>query len=237
MASQSSGQVTLKYAVRRTSRDWTLSEEPAAESRLHDLILDLLKALLIAWAAREGRNAQVGRNLAVRWDEAHPNVGIDPDIYVVEPPPPEGDDVVSLKLWQTGHHAPLLAVEVVSASNASKDYVSAPEKYAASGTGELWIFDPKLAGPTAHGGPYRLQVWARGRDGEFERVYAGDGPTHSPAVSGWLFAVNDGQRLRIAEDEQGTRWYMTAEESERAAKGAALRRVAELESELARRGV
>jgi hypothetical protein len=33
----------------------------------------------------------------------------------------------------------------VSPNHATKDYAVAPEKYAASGTGELWIFDPELA--------------------------------------------------------------------------------------------
>ena len=57
--------------------DWTLPEETVPESRSHDLTLDLLKALLVAWAARAGRNAQVGRNLAIRWEEHRPNTGAD----------------------------------------------------------------------------------------------------------------------------------------------------------------
>src|SRR5262245_53235788 len=106
------------------------------ESRLHDLAIDLLKAILVHWAARSGRSLQVGRNLAVRWEEESRNIGVDPDIYVVEPAPPEGDSVKSLCLWQTGHVAPRIAVEIVSATNPRKDYETAPEKYAASGTGE-----------------------------------------------------------------------------------------------------
>jgi Uma2 family endonuclease len=246
--------VALRYRVERTHEDWTLSEEQVPESRSHDLVTDRVKLLLLAWVARSGQRLQVGRNLAIRWDEEHPNVGVDPDVYVIEPTP-EGDSLSSLRLWEEGHTAPLLAVEVVSPSNSKKDYVSAPEKYAASGTEELWIFDPQLAGPKAHGGPLRLQIWRRDGD-EFSRIHAGEGPAWSPAVGAWLFAVDEGRQLRIASDEAGTDWWMTGEEASRAAKDAeraekdaeraakeaeraakeeALRRVAELEAKLAAR--
>lgn len=235
--------VHLSYDVDRSRDDWVLPEETVPESRSHDLTIDLLKALLMAWAARTGRKAQVGRNLAIRWDPERPNVGVDPDVYVVEPPPPEGDDVESLRLWVPGHHAPLLAIEVVSASNAVKDYTIAPEKHAACGTGELWVFDPKLVGPRAQGGPVRLRVWTRDDAGVFRLHYRGDGPARSPALDAWVFVVDEGQRLRIAEDEAGTRWWMTAleaeraaKEAERAAKEAALARIAELEAALLRKG-
>lgn len=232
----------LAYEVDRSRKDWTLPEETVPESRAHDLILDLLKALLAAWVARTGRHAQVGRNLAIRWDEDHPNVGTDPDIYVVEPPPPEGDRVESLRLWMPGHHPLLLAVEVVSSTNAVKDYEQAPDKHAAAGTQELWVFDPGLNGPKSRGGPARLQIWSRTDDGTFQRIYRGEGPARSPALGAWLFAVDEGERLRIADDPGGTIWWMTpteaeraAKEQERAAKEAALARIAELEAALASR--
>ena len=125
---------------------------------------------------------------------------------------------------------------MVSASSPRKDYDVAPDKYAASGTRELWVFDPKLAGSKVGGGPFRIQLWQRDGDGAFGRTYAGEGPVWSPAVGGWLFAVSEGQRLRIADDEAGTSWWTPGEEAERAAKEAALARIAELEAELARRG-
>jgi Uma2 family endonuclease len=240
--------VALHYSVATTQADWVLSEEPVPESRPHDLAADLLKLLLIAWAARSGRRLQIGRNLAVRWDEANPKVGSDPDVYVIDPTP-EGDGLVSLRTWEPGHHPPRLVVEVVSSSNPHKDYVSAPEKYAASGAEELWIFDPQLAGPKVRGGPVRIQIWRRDAD-SFTRIYAGAGPAHSPAVDGWLFAVDEGRVLRVAADEAGTEWWMTGEEAERhaaeaerqakeaerQAKEAALRRLAEVEAKLARLG-
>ena len=177
-----------------------------------------MEELLLGWTKRSGRSAQVGRNLALRWDESFPRVGVDPDVYVVEPPPPEGDEVTSLCTWKTGHFPPLLAVEIVSPSRPDKDYTSSPEKYAASGTEELWIFDPYLAGLPVHGGPFRLQVWRRDEESSFDRVYTGEGPFRSKAIDAWIFVVNEGRSLAIADDEAGTKWWMTPEEMERAEK-------------------
>lgn len=209
------------------------------ESRSHDQIADRLCKLLTYRMKLVGRDVQVGRNLAIRFDELHPRSGIDPDVYLLEPPPPERDELTSLRLWETGHSPPRLAVEIVSPSRANKDYSESPEKYAACGAEELWVFDPKLAGPRAHGGPYRLQIWRAEEEG-FTRTYAGDGPAYSPVVGGFLFAVNEGRSLAICDNDIGDSFWMTGEEAERAAKEAeraakeeALRRVAELEARLA----
>lgn len=240
MATTDIARIMLRYEV--STRDWTLPEEPVPESQPHDLAVDLLKAILLHWVANAARKAQVARNLAVRWDEQQPQVGIDPDLCVIEPATPEGDDLTSLRTWLPGHTAPQLAIEIVSESNARKDYLTAPDRYAACGVGELWIFDPKLAGPAHLGGPHRLQVWRRAADGAFERVFAGEGPTRSPYLGAWLFAVDEGRKLRVARDREGTEWWPTGEEAERsakeaerAAKEAALARVAELEAKLAGR--
>ncbi len=234
-ATRPTGRVTLRYDVATVRDEWTLPEEPMPESQPHDLVLDQVKALLLFWVARTGRSAQVARNLAVRWDEARPSVGVDPDLCVISPRTPEGDELTSLCTWKQGHAPPVLALEVVSESKPREDYVSAPERYAASGTRELWMFDPKLAGPVSHGGPHRIQVWRRSADDSFDRVYAGEGPAWSVEAAAWLFAVDEGRRLRLADDIEGTSWWHTAEEAERAAKEAALARVAALEAELQRR--
>jgi Uma2 family endonuclease len=218
--------------VPEVDESWTLSEETMPESQTHDIALDLLKALLLAWVARANMNAQVARNLAVRWDASRPQIGVDPDLCVLSPRTPEGASLLSVCTWREGHTPPLLAIEVVSENHPRKDYVDAPARYAASGTKELWIFDPRLAGPRIHGGPFRLQVWRRSDDDELKQIYAGPGPAWSPTIGAWLTAVDEGQRLRIADDEAGTKWWTTAEEAERTAKEAALARVAELEAEL-----
>jgi hypothetical protein len=108
-----------------------------------------------------------------------------------------------------------------------------PIARAACGVEELWVFDPKLEGPKHAGGPHRLQIWRRHED-EFAREYAGDGPARSEALDAWIFAVSDGERLRIADDRAGSRWWKTTEEEARDENAALVARVAELEAELAR---
>lgn len=230
-----------RYAVPRWSAEWLIPEETVPESQPHDKVLDLLKAILLAYVARTKMDAQVARNLAIRFTSENPRVGADPDLCLITPRTPEGDDLESLRLWEEGHRPPVLAIEVVSASNAEKDYVRSPEKYAACGCKELWIFDPKLAGRATYGGPQRLQVW-QARDESFELAYAGEGPAFSAVLGAWLHVVDEGRKLRVADDREGTTFWMTAEEQERAAKEqeraakeAALARVAELEAELAKR--
>lgn len=236
----------LVYRVPRTKRGWELSEETMPESVTHDQAVDLLRAILARWAQGQ-TNAMVARNLAIRWDPDAPRIGVDPDVVLLAPRPPE-DDLRSVRTWMPGHAPPLVAVEVVSETNPHKDYAIAPDKYAASGTGELWIFDPLLAGPTSHGGPFRLQVWRRDVEGRFDRIYAGDGPSYSAFIGGYLVATDEGRKLRIADDEACTRMWLTGEEAERAAKEqergakeqeraakeAALARIAELEAALAK---
>jgi hypothetical protein len=171
---------------------------------------------------------QIARNLAVRWDQAAPSVGVDPDVSVLSPRPPvpaaaEPDGVGNLRsvlTWVPGHAPPRLAIEVVSETNPSKDYAVAPDKYAASGTEELVVFDPHLAGPRTHGGPHRLQVWRRMDDG-FVRVYAGSGPSWSSVLGAHLVVVSAGRRLRIGATPDERQLWPTGEEAERAAKDAA----------------
>ena len=74
------------------------------------------------------------------------------------------------------------------------------------------------AGPSAHNGPFRLQIWHRRADGDFARIYSGDGPARSPTLGAYLVATDEGRKLRIAVDESATEFWLTAEESERAAK-------------------
>lgn len=218
--------VRIAYEVPRYRPDWTLPEVPVPESQTHDQSLDLLKALLLAWVARTGQSALVARNLAVRWVEERPQIGIDPDVCVIAPRPPDADALTSLRTWQPGQPAPRLAIEVVSATHPYKDYVIAPEKYAACGVGELWVFDPLMEGPKSAGGPHRIQVWRREED-VLTRVYAGEGPAWSDAVQAWLFATSEGRRLRISDDAQGTRWWETGEESARTREAEARAREAE----------
>ncbi|MEM9460439.1 MAG: Uma2 family endonuclease [Myxococcota bacterium] len=203
----------LIYEVTDGGEDWALTEDKVPESRPHERRSERVFAQLDFMVERTGRDALVCRNLAVRWDESRPRIGVDPDVCLLEPAPPEGDELPSLRLWRPGHHPPLVAVEIVSPSRADKDYAQSPLKYATNGTRELWVFDPMLAGPRDKGGPYRLAIWQRNDNGDFLRVYTGDGPARSDALDAWIFAVDEGRSLRIADDEAGTSWWTTREEA------------------------
>ena len=242
MAASNPRLVKLRYVVARDKDEWTLSEGTVPEAHPHRQRTYEIQQQLEGWRARSARSMLVGANLAIRWDRHHPSVGVDPDVLVVEPAPPEGASVASLRLWEPGHVPPLLAIEIVSGNHPYKDYVTAPDKYAACGTFELWIFDPDLEGPRAQGGPFRLQIWGRDESDELKRIYGGPGPARSGALGAWVFAVDEGRRLRIADDQEGTSWWLTpmeeerrGREEERKAKEAALARITELEAKLARR--
>ncbi|HWL87176.1 MAG TPA: Uma2 family endonuclease, partial [Polyangiaceae bacterium] len=236
--------VFVRYPVVNDSKEsWELSEgETMPESVLHDQIVELLKAILAFWAARRPEPTFVARNLAVRWKEDNPNIGVDPDVCVLSPPPPNHEDIRSLRTWLPGHVPPLLAIEVVSENNPRKDYEESHDKYARNGTRELWVFDPLLCGPRIASGPFRLQVWRRDADGLFDRVYQAHGPAYSEVLGAYIVVTDDGHRLRISDDAEGTKLWPTAEEAERAARDAeraaneaALARIAELEALLAQR--
>ena len=265
-----SGPIAVRYELAGFSERWTLPEQPVPEAAWHDACLELIKALLVAWLNRTGRAAAVYRDLAVRVLRERPNVGFDPDICLVEPAPPEGTELESLRLWRAEHAVPALVVEVVSPNHPHKDYSEIPEKCAAAGVRELVVFDPKLAGPRIGGGPHLIQLWRRLPGEGFVRVHAATTPVFSEVIGAWWYAIEGGQRLAISEDPAGSRPWLTleqservareteraateaertakeaeraakeaertAKEAERAAKEDALRRVAELEAELARR--
>jgi Uma2 family endonuclease len=205
---------------------WVLTEETMPESNAHRDIVDLLRLILIAFIARTARSALAAANLACRWNVAKRSVGVDPDIALIEPAPPEGDQVESLLTWKPGHVPPRFAVEVVSASNPNKDYAVAPAKYARLGTRELVIFDPTLLGPKVRGGPYVLQVWRRDEQrARMVRVYAGNGPAFSEELGAWLVPTPQPRdvrqslpRLRIADDPEGRSLWLTEAEEQAAAR-------------------
>ena len=192
LPSATPGRAVVRYEISSFSEHWIIPEqEPVPESVLHDRCVELLVALLRAWVARTAIDAAVLRNLAVRVRQDRYRVGFDPDICVVTPAPPEGDELTSLQIWRPEHRPPLLAIEVVSRGHPYKDYAEIPDRCAAAGVGELVVFDPLLAGPTAHRGPFLLQLWRRAADGGFDRVHAGAGPAQSTALGAWLVPARD----------------------------------------------
>ena len=114
-----------------------------SESTGHAKAVNLIEAI-VDWWVRSQPNTQVEHNLGIRWVQQHPGVGIDPDVSVFRPALPDNPTVSSVRTWIPGYTVPILAIEVVSETNPRKDYEIVPDKYHASGTGELCIFDPFL---------------------------------------------------------------------------------------------
>jgi hypothetical protein len=205
--------VSVRYPVPTTPAAWVLPEGTVPESPVHHDVAHRLTQLLEGWAARQPEPVRVLRNLALRWLEEHPRTGIDPDVCVLAPPPPDLDECGSLCLWRAGHLAPPLCFEIVSANHPYKDYVDLQDRYAALGTRELVVFDPLLAGPRSLGGPVALQVWKRDVTGGLERVHFGHGPAYSDVLDAWL--VPDGRKLQLADDRAGSkRWTTPAERAQ-----------------------
>ncbi len=210
--------------------DWYIEDdEPVPVSRRHLLRSDVVYELLLGLQARTNWNAQVGKDLAHRWDPNEVRVGVDPDVYVLEPPPPEGDDVLRNRVWEPGHRPPKLAVEIVSESRPDKDYVRSPMRHELLGTEELWIFDPMFFGRSPQQPSVHLQMFRR-TGGRLSRVYAGHGPMFSQALSAWVF-VTDEDHIGIADDKACTQVWPTREEmalkkadDERVAKEQALKK-------------
>ena len=248
------GPAVLRYVVPAFSEDWIIREEPVPESAWHDGCLERIKALLDAWIARIARDAVVFRDIAVRVRRGRPEVGWNPDVCIVEPAPPGASELESLRLWE--HPPPRFTFEAVSPNHPYKDHAIVPEKCAVAGVGELAVFDPLLAGPRSHGGPWLLQLWRRAGDGGFERVHAGGDAAFSEILGAWLVPDRVGRRLHVAGRANGGEPWLTREEQAqqreeqaqqreeqarqreeqaRQREQDALRRVAELEAELRRR--
>jgi Uma2 family endonuclease len=208
--------IMVRYAVAPHLRDWELPEGIVPESGVHDRVALRLVLLLEAWRERTRLDVQIARNLAIRFIEEIPQVGIDPDVCVLRPPPPERGNVESLRLWIPGHQPPPLCFEIVSKNHPHKDYAQIHERYAAIGANEVVVFDPLLAGPKALGGPVGLQIWRRDPSGVLDRVYVGTGPAYSTVLDAWLIA--EGQELVIADEQDGSGRWLTTAERERAEK-------------------
>lgn len=205
--------IELRYELRTKEDEWAIPEHwPVPQSIPHDLAVRHLGSVLSCWASQQSRPLFVAHELAVRWLEQRPSVGIDPDLCLLDPPPPGVLELSSLRLWLPGHVAPPLCIEVVSENHPYKDYVEVQERYAAFRARELVVFDPRLIGPRSLGGPFAVQVW-RTEDDVFERRYAGPGPVFSEVLGAW-FRIDEGLP-QIANDSAGVERWPSGEEFER----------------------
>ncbi len=207
--------VSIRYAVPVRPEAWVIPEGPVPESTAHDAAVLRIFLLLSAWAKAKG-GISVARNLALRWLEQLPRTGIDPDVCVLAPAPPDFDSLSSLRLWEPSRLPPPLCVEVVSASHPYKDYGEIHERYAALGAFEVLVFDPWLYGPSQLGGPVALQLWRRDPIGALDRVYFGNDTVFSQTLDAWLSV--EAQQLLISDDRAATKRWLTGEERERVEK-------------------
>jgi hypothetical protein len=208
--------ILLSYPQIANLDEWWIPEGTVPQATYHDIAAVYLQELLKEFVKRTGREAFVARDLAIRYLEDRPQIGIDPDICVLDPVPPGVDALSGLCLWKEGHLRPPLCIEIVSESHPNKDYQSIHERYAWMHAAEVAIFDPMLAGPHSHGGPVALQLWRRSSAGLFERVAFGSEPAYCDYLSAWL--IPEGRILRIADDREGHYRWPTSTERERAAK-------------------
>ena len=211
--------VHLSFAIEEPPGGWLLEEEDVPETPLHVAVVELLLLVFRQWIRTEGRDALVTANLGCRWDPSDARVGTDPDLVLVEPAPPEGEELSTLRIWEPNHASPRIAVEVVSDRQPEKDYVEAPARCRRLGVSELWIFDPLLRGPETIGGPFLLQIWrpeGTRPNAPMTRIYAGPGPAQSPELGAWLLPTSEGRRLRLAQDRAGEHLWLTEAETQAA---------------------
>jgi Uma2 family endonuclease len=242
-----------------TSVDPTIyrEEDDVGEHEIQTYILELLRPLVERYLRELGRHAHVGSDQYLYWREHDPQACVAPDLYVL--PGVRQDIAIGVwKVWETGV-VPDLVIEVVG-TDPHKDYDLSPRRYAEIGVTELIVFDP-FPGPERTS----FAVYRREHGSFRQVESTNDDRVWSKRLTCWVRRVGDAaaMRLRLALGEHGDALFPTGEEAERTAKEqeraqkeheraekeheraekereraekeAALRRVAELEAELAHR--
>jgi hypothetical protein len=151
------------------------------------------------------------------WVPEAPNVRVSPDGFVCDDRKLPRRGVVCT--WKPGRRPPRFALEVVS-EDRKKDYLTAPQRYAALGTRELAVFDPAAVGGRRSIYKHPLTLFRRLADGSMRRVYEGNGPARSEELGAWLLKSEvEGQPcLRIARDAAARDLVETPEDAQRILK-------------------
>jgi len=182
--------------------------------------LDLRTALYLTVRYFVGARGAVGSEQFVYWDAEDPRRCLAPDLMVRMGATPGPFPI--WKTWERG--APHLAVEIISPSDAAElAWGDKLRRYQASGVAEVVRFDP-----VDRDSPLRL--WDRVDDDLVERVLVGQGAFFCDTLDlYWCVRPHPvlGLELRLAKDAACQELLLSNEE-------AALKRVAELEAELAR---
>jgi Uma2 family endonuclease len=208
-------------------------EELVPETGFH---LRVRTALFLVLERELRGRAFVGSDQFLYLDATNPKACLAPDILVRIGGPLEL--LRSYKTWQ--HGAPHLAVEIVSSSDGrDRDWASNLARYRRTGIGEIVRFD-------AEDETNPLRLWDNLGGDLVERDLSDPEAFRCDGLAAYWTIVPRpelGLTLRLARTADGTDLWLTPDEAEateraasqteRAAKEAALRRIAELERELA----
>ncbi len=180
------------------------------EDALQRFIAELIRPLIAAWLASQGRRLFVGADQFFYLVEGDPTQRIAPDVYVL----PKVDPDCAPSCWKRWEipEGPSFAVEIVS-GDFHKDYDDAPVDYARLGTKELVIFDPRVTPRSRK--RVRWQVYRRvGKRGfrlveksNEDRIYARELGCFLRVVG-----TRAAMRLRLATGERGDTIVPTPEE-------------------------
>jgi Uma2 family endonuclease len=191
-------------------------EEEVGEDLLQRFIAELLRPLIARWLRQQGVRALVGADQFIYYRPYTPTLRVAPDIYVLPGVRPESP-IASWKIWEEGGVVPSFVLEIAS-KDWEKDYVEAPEKYAAIGVPEVVIFDPT---PRLRPEGFAWQVFRRVAGRPLRRVEVSQGDrVKSKALGCYLRSVGSGDalRLRLGIGARGDHLFPTTEEAERADK-------------------
>lgn len=185
--------------------------EKVGEELVQRLIMEVLRPLVERWLREQGREALVGADQFVYWEQFNARSAVAPDVYVLEGVPAD-TAVTAWKVWETGV-VPSFCFEVV-ARDRLKDYEDSPRRYAELGVAELVLFDPHAAESPRR---RRWHVYRRrGRELLLEDVSSGD-RIRSEVLGAWLRQVGEGTatRVRVAHGEDGATLVPTDAEQAR----------------------
>lgn len=186
-----------------------------------DFIHDLRSSLGKLARLRGWTRVRIAGHNYFAWSRQQPEKRITPDVYLLDDPP-TGELPRVWRTWLPGQRPPRWAVEIVTA-RWREDYQELPGKYEELGCQELVLFDPEATlGKTHNHQRVPLTVYRRSAEGRLSKVFAGRGPAWSQELGVWLVPRREcySARLRLSEDEAGTKIVPTAEESVDAAERA-----------------
>ena len=212
--------------------EWEIDAEQVAENPLQREIVNVLvSSLKELIAARGWKNVQVLCNTFFAWLPERPMVRVSPDVYLLDAPPKRLPGM--WQTWKPENRPPFWALEILS-EDWHKDYDQVPPKYEELGCRELVVFDPDAAmGLTNVPRRVPLTIYRRTAEGKLAVEYSGRGPAFSQELGVWLVPGREGYsaRLRLSEDEAGTRLVPTGDEKSAAKDGALAAKDVELEAE------